>query len=439
MDQLVSRLLLYGELEEESILRRLAELFQDWKGGNRPRQELIRGLYRQVKRLLDLATDYGFDENLWQNYLTFLLMTNENSFSLITERAGKQTGSVHHFAKEDFAVFRTLFHYDFAPLERDLGIDCFSTLCQYQAIAKHERRYNKNVSEKVRQLSRALAEAPDENAFFDLVTDHYRRYGVGLLGLNKAFRIRSSPRGVELLPIYNTDKVMLRDLVGYENQKQQLRANTEAFLAGRSANNALLYGDAGTGKSSSIKALINEYYDQGLRMIELYKHQFQDLSAVIAMVKNRNYRFIIFIDDLSFEENEVEYKFLKAVIEGGVETKPDNVLLYATSNRRNLIRETWKDRGDMELQNEVHRSDTLEEKLSLSARFGVRINYSVPNHSQFQEIVCTLAQRQGVKIPQETLLAEANKWELRHGGVSGRTAQQFINHVAGSLETDETP
>lgn len=439
MDQLVSRLLLYGELEDESILRRLAELFQDWRGGNRPRQELIRGLYRQVKRLLDLATDYGFDENLWQNYLTFLLMTNENSFSLITERAGKQAGSVHHFAKEDFAVFRALFHYDFAPLERDLGIDCFSTLCQYQAIAKHERRYNKNVSEKVRQLSRALAAAPDENAFFDLVTDHYRRYGVGLLGLNKAFRIRSGPRGVELLPIYNTDKVMLRDLVGYENQKQQLRANTEAFLAGRSANNALLYGDAGTGKSSSIKALINEYYDQGLRMIELYKHQFQDLSAVIAMVKNRNYRFIIFIDDLSFEENEVEYKFLKAVIEGGVETKPDNVLLYATSNRRNLIRETWKDRGDMELQNEVHRSDTLEEKLSLSARFGVRINYSVPNHSQFQEIVCTLAQRQGVKIPQETLLAEANKWELRHGGVSGRTAQQFINHVAGSLETDETP
>lgn len=431
MDQLVSRLLLYGELEEESILRRLAELFQDWKGGERPRQALIRGLYRQVKRLLDLATDYGFDENLWQNYLTFLLMTNENSFSLITERAGEQAGSVHHFAKEDFAVFRALFHYDFTPLEQDLGIDCFSTLCRYQAIAKHERRYNKNVSEKVRQLSRALAAAPDEEAFFALVTDHYRRYGVGLLGLNKAFRIRSGPRGVELLPIYNTDKVMLRDLVGYESQKQQLRANTEAFLAGRSANNALLYGDAGTGKSSSIKALINEYYDQGLRMIELYKHQFQDLSAVIAMVKNRNYRFIIFIDDLSFEENEVEYKFLKAVIEGGVETKPDNVLLYATSNRRNLIRETWKDRGDMELQNEVHRSDTLEEKLSLSARFGVRINYSVPNHSQFQEIVLTLAQRQGVDLPQETLLAEANKWELRHGGVSGRTAQQFINSVAG--------
>lgn len=434
MDQLVSRLLLYGDLEETSILRRLSALFQDWKSGGLPRQDLIRGLYHQVKRLLDLATDYGFDENLWQNYLTFLLMTNENSFSLITERTGKLEGSVNHFAKEDFAVFRALFHYDFTALERELDIDCFSTLCHYQAIAKHERRYNKNVSEKVRQLSRALAQAPDEDAFFTLVTDHYRRYGVGLLGLNKAFRIRSGPQGVKLLPIYNTDKVMLRDLVGYESQKKQLRDNTEAFLAGRSANNALLYGDAGTGKSSSVKALINEYYDQGLRMIELYKHQFQDLSAVIAKVKNRNYRFILFIDDLSFEENEVEYKFLKAVIEGGVETKPDNVLLYATSNRRNLIRETWKDRGDMELQNEVHRSDTLEEKLSLSARFGVRINYSIPNRSQFQEIVLTLAQRQGVTIDQEILLAEANKWELRHGGVSGRTAQQFIHYISGCVD-----
>lgn len=134
-------------------------------------------------------------------------------------------------------------------------------------------------------------------------------------------------------------------------------------------------------------------------MIEIYKHQFRDLSAVIAKVKNRNYRFIIFIDDLSFEENEVEYKFLKAVIEGGVETKPDNILLYATSNRRNLIRETWKDRADMEHENDVHHSDTLEEKLSLSARFGVRINYSIPNRTQFQEMVRTLAQRQGLTVP----------------------------------------
>ena len=437
MDQLTSRLLLYGDLGGDSILEELSRVFSDWKKAAAPKAVLVRRCYDQVKRLLDLATDYGFDENLWQNYLTFLLMTNENSFSLITERVGALEGSVNHFAKSDFAVFRALFHYDFTAIEDDLGIDCFSTLCRYQAIAKHERRYNRAVSEKVRDLSRRLAAAPDPDAFFALVTEHYRLYGVGLIGLNKAFRIRSGPGGVELLPIYNTDKVMLRDLVGYEMQKTMLRENTEAFLAGRACNNALLYGDAGTGKSSSVKALINEYYDRGLRMIEIYKHQFRDLSAVIAMVKNRNYRFIVFIDDLSFEENEVEYKFLKAVIEGGVETRPDNVLLYATSNRRNLIRETWKDRGDMEHQNDVHRSDTLEEKLSLSARFGTRINYNIPNRTQFAEIVCTLARRQGLDIPEETLLAEANKWELRHGGVSGRTAQQFINYMAGKGPAEE--
>ena len=431
MDQLTSRLLLYGDLGGHSILEELGRIFFDWKAGGTPEPVLVRRIYDQVKRLLDLATDYGFDENLWQNYLTFLLMTNENSFSLITERVGALDGSVNHFAKSDFAVFRALFHYDFSAIEQDLEIDCFSTLCRYGAIAKHERRYNKAVSEKVRDLSRRLAAAGDAEEFFRLVTDHYKRFGVGLIGLNKAFRIQSGPGGVALLPIYNTDKIMLSDLVGYEMQKAMLRENTEAFLAGLPCNNALLYGDAGTGKSSSVKALINEYYDRGLRMIEIYKHQFRDLSALIALVKNRNYRFIVFIDDLSFEENEVEYKFLKAVIEGGVETKPDNILLYATSNRRNLIRETWKDRGDMELQNEVHRSDTLEEKLSLSARFGTRINFNIPSRTQFAEIVCTLAERQGLEIPEAELLAEANKWELRHGGVSGRTAQQFINYLAG--------
>ena len=431
MDQLTSRLLLYGDLRGGSILEELAAVFSDWKKGACPKASLVRRTYDQVKRLLDLATDYGFDEDLWQSYLTFLLMTNENSFSLITERVGALEGSVNHFAENDFQVFHALFHYDFGSFEADLGTDCFSTLRSYRAIAKHERRYNKAVSEKVRDLRRALAAAAGPGDIFSLVTGHYQRFGVGLIGLNKAFRIKSGPAGVELLPIYNTDKIMLSDLVSYEMQKAMLRENTEAFLAGRSCNNALLYGDAGTGKSSSVKALINEYYDRGLRMIEIYKHQFQDLSAVIALVKNRNYRFIIFIDDLSFEENEVEYKFLKAVIEGGVETKPDNVLLYATSNRRNLIRETWKDRGDMELQNEVHRSDTLEEKLSLSARFGTRINYNIPNRTQFAEIVCTLAKRQGLDVPEDVLLAEANKWELRHGGVSGRTAQQFINYMAG--------
>ena len=290
---------------------------------------------------------------------------------------------------------------------------------------------NRDVSWQVRVLSRALDRARNEEDVFSLMTSYYRQYGFGLFAMNRAFRVQGHGRELEFLPITNVDRVMLEDLLGYERQKEELRRNTEAFLDGRHANNVLLYGDAGTGKSTSVKALVNEYFSRGLRMIEIYKHQFEDLSAVLAQVKNRNYRFIIFIDDLSFEENEVEYKFLKAVIEGGVETRPDNVLIYATSNRRHLIRETWNDRTDMEHHGDIHRSDTVEEKLSLSARFGVTINYNAPTPREYQSIVLALARRQGIRMEEAELLARANTWEVRHGGFSGRVAQQFVNYLEG--------
>ncbi len=236
---------------------------------------------------------------------------------------------------------------------------------------------------------------------------------------------------MEFLPINNMDRVMLDDLIGYEIQKKKLVDNTRAFVEGRKANNVLLFGDSGTGKSTSVKAIVNQFYKDGLRMIEIYKHQFQDLSNVIAKIKNRNYRFIIYMDDLSFEEFETEYKFLKAVIEGGVETRPENILIYATSNRRHLIKETWNDRDDVEVDNGIHRSDTMEEKLSLVNRFGVTISYSKPTQKEYFHIVTELAGKAGIKMPEDKLKAEANKWELSHGGISGRTAQQFIHYIQG--------
>ena len=169
-------------------------------------------------------------------------------------------------------------------------------------------------------------------------------------------------------------------------------------------------------------------------MIEIYKHQFEDLSSVIAQVKDRNYKFIIYMDDLSFEEFEIEYKYLKAVIEGGLETKPDNILIYATSNRRHLIRETWSDRSDIS-KDELHHSDTMQEKLSLVARFGITINYSAPNQKEYYEIVKGLAKQiNGLSLSEEELCLQANMWEMRHGGRSGRTAQQFINYLAGQVK-----
>jgi len=431
----ISKLILYRDLGEDSILLRLARIFEDYEEGTVNPADLTGRIYDEMKRLLDLATAYGFDNNLWHNYLAFILITNENSFSITSEKVGANDGTVNQFAKSDFRIFKRLFDFDFHPIEETLGIDCFTTISNYRAIGKKERMYNKNVSEKVQDISRKIEQAKDEEDIFKIVTDFYKAYGVGMFGLNKAFRIRHQEQGVEFLPINNTENVLLQDLIGYELQKQKLVENTEAFVQGRLANNVLLFGDSGTGKSTCIKAIINEYYDQGLRMIELYKHQFQDLSAIISQIKNRNYRFIIFMDDLSFEEFEIEYKYLKAVIEGGLETKPDNVLIYATSNRRHLIRETWNDRSDMEYSEGMHRSDTMQEKLSLVNRFGVTISFSRPNQKEYFHIVKELAKRyENIRLSEEELCAEANKWELAHGGLSGRTAQQFMNYLAGKSE-----
>lgn len=432
MYKIVSRLLLYGEMPKETILIELSDIIRKMDDQSQTKEELQTRVFTQMKHLLQLATDYGFDKNLWHNYLTFLLITNENPFSITCEKVGASIGSVNAFAEGDFKAFKHLFDYDFGPLEEYLGVDCFSRISNYQAIGKKEMMYNKNVSEKVQALSARLEQVPDEKAFFTVVTDFYKAYGVGMFGLNKAFRILSKDDNrVQLCPINNMDTVMLNDLIGYELQKKKLVDNTRAFVEGKKANNVLLFGDSGTGKSTSIKAIVNEFYDHGLRMIEIYKHQFKDLSNIIAQIKNRNYRFIIYMDDLSFEEFEVEYKFLKAVIEGGVETRPDNILIYATSNRRHLIKENWDDRGDMEHDNGMHRSDTLEEKLSLFNRFGVSINYSKPSQKEYFHIVTELAHKAGVIMTDEELCAEANKWELSHGGISGRTAQQFINYVVG--------
>ena len=428
----IAKLIMYGDIDEDCILYQMGEIFREFEEGTQSNAVLIRKVYTQIKRLLTVATDFGFDKNLWHNYLAYFLITNENPFSITCEKIGANDGSVNHFARNDFAAIKNLFEYDFSEIEKSLGIDCFTQISNYHAIEKKELMYNKNVSEKVQALSSRMEQAKDVEGFFTAVTEFYRDYGVGMFGLNKAFRIQDrTDSKLVFLPINNMDKVMLSDLVGYEIQKKKLVDNTRAFVEGKKANNVLLFGDSGTGKSTSIKAIVNEFYDQGLRMIEIYKHQFCDLNDVIEQIKNRNYKFIIYMDDLSFEEFEIEYKFLKAVIEGGVETKPDNILIYATSNRRHLIRETWSDRNDVQQDEGMHRSDTMQEKLSLVNRFGVTINYSKPSQKEYFDIVIHLAAKAGIKMSEDELKAEANKWELSHGGISGRTAQQFIYYLQG--------
>lgn len=401
-------------------------------------EEEQRGLreefYEAFHQLMEIAASHGFQGNLWHNYLTYLMANHENAYSKACEIRGEVEGSINEIALHDFAIFKELFDFDLGNFGKDLGIECVETLLNYHRVEGSSKVFNARIRDRICELSIRLEQAQTAEEFKEAVTEFYGDFGVGKLGLHKAFRVRHTEEGAEIVPITNIAHVNLEDLVGYEIPKQKLVENTEAFVQGREANNCLLFGDAGTGKSSSIKAIINQYYDQGLRMIEIYKHQFIDLQDVISQIKNRNYKFIIYMDDLSFEEFEIEYKYLKAVIEGGLEKKPKNVLIYATSNRRHLIRENFSDKE--EVREDMHTSDTVQEKLSLVYRFGVSIYFGAPTKKEFQEIVRVLAKKHGIKMPKEELLAEANKWELSHGGLSGRTAQQFIDYLLGTKENN---
>lgn len=425
------KLILYRELEKDRIFKNFTRAAKECreKPAGREFPELQELCYEAFHELIEVSASHGFEGNLWQNYLTFLMVNHENAYSVSCEIKGAVQGSINALALHDFAVFKELFDIDLKALGETLEIPELEIVKDYRRSDGGGNIFNRRIRDRICQLSVRLERTKTAEEFKDEVTEFYREFGVGKLGLHKAFRIEHEQEEVKIVPITNIAHVHLDDLIGYELAKQKLIDNTEAFVNGKQANNCLLFGDAGTGKSTSIKAVINQYYGQGLRMIEIYKHQFQDLNDVIAQVKNRNYKFIIYMDDLSFEEFEIEYKYLKAVIEGGLEKKPDNVLIYATSNRRHLVREKFSDKADRD--DELHTSDTVQEKLSLVARFGVTIYFGKPDKKEFQNIVKNLALRHQIRMEEEELFAEANKWELSHGGLSGRTAQQFINYLLG--------
>ncbi len=427
--QSTKNLILYKNFENGRLFYNMTWLMENYKNEYYNKEDLAALFYECFNQLSELAVSHGFRGNLWHNFLTFILVNNENAYSKACEIRGAVEGSINQLALHDLRIIKELFDFDFEAFAAAYEVDCIDAILHYESMEQSGRLFNKRISERICELTEKLEQSKDAEQFLYEVTEFYREFGVGKFGLHKAFRIQHREDCAEIIPITNIAHVKLDDLVGYEIAKQKLIDNTEAFVNGREANNCLLFGDAGTGKSTSIKAIANQYYEKGLRLIEVYKHQFCDLNDVIAQIKNRNYKFIIYMDDLSFEEFEVEYKYLKAVIEGGLEKKPDNVLIYATSNRRHLIRETFSDKE--EIREDMHTSDTVQEKLSLYARFGVTIYFGAPNKKEFEQIVAALAKKNEINMTKEELFAEANKWELSHGGLSGRTAQQFINYLLG--------
>ena len=370
-----------------------------------------------VSILIKLAEKYNLSGNLFNSLLTNLLINNENSFTLALERKKDIVPNLKNVVMNDYKIIYEMFNSDFSSLT-SLHQDLINNFIPSKPII------NQELFEVSNTLQNNLTDCKNVEEFYDVLNTFFSIYGVGKYGLNKAFRYENE----QICPIIHIGNGRLDQLIGYKTQKQQLKQNTEAFLAGKKANNVLLYGDSGTGKSSSIKALLNEYYKDGLRMIEVYKHQFKYLPRIIQELQSRNYKFILFMDDLSFEEFEIEYKYLKAVIEGGLEKKPDNILIYATSNRRHLVKQTWSDRQD---QDEINVNDAKQEKTSLSSRFGVKILYTHPNRQNYLDIVDGLAKQYDLKIDQEELHQKALTWEIRHGGFSGRTAKQFINAMLG--------
>ena len=383
-------------------------------------------------RLVSFATEFGLSGNVWQQWLTYTLMMHETAFTRACERREILPDStLMKLAKLDLGTFMELFGADDSDFDDDEKV--LSMMLSYKA--PYDGECITGAGRRIEELSSRLASTEDIGEFARILTEYYSKYGSGIYGLYKAFRVdpdAAAAGELTLVPVADAADVTFDDLVGYETQKKTLKDNTEAFVSGLFANNVLLYGDSGTGKSTSIHALMHEYSDRGLRLIEVSKPDRARLPQILSEIKKRNYRFILFLDDLSFEEDESDYKELKAMLEGALETRSDKVLIYATSNRRHLIRETWGDRSDMEYNEDIHRSDTMEEKLSLASRFGVTIYYPKPGPKDYLDIVRVLAARQGIELSGQELEDAARKWELRHGGMSGRTASQLITWLGGT-------
>lgn len=374
---------------------------------------LWEGLASEPHRLLPDA---------WQSHLVGRLLDHENPFSLGAER-GALGVAVLDQARRDLGTLRSLFGLDARPLlgaveERVPGLAGIW-------VPWTDPEYERDDSPRG-ALARKLAAAEDWDDRAETLADHFACHGAGDFGRHRAFRWE----GGGLRAVRDPDPIRLEGLVAYEREREPLVENTRRLLAGLPAHNALLYGQPGTGKSSTVKALLNEYADRGLRLVEVGKEDLGSLPRVLGLLRGRGPRFILFVDDLSFEEHEVEYKALKALLEGTVEEPPENVRVYATSNRRNLVRESFSERDGTD---DVHARDTVQEKQSLAARFGLRVTFPAPDQKRYLEIVAGLARERGLELPEQELRERALLWDRWHAGRSGRTARQFVDELQAGL------
>ena len=369
--------------------------------------------YTIQRELLAATATIEISGTYWQNYICRLAAESENRFSLMSEKE-EFSRNIGMLAIRDLQLLQNLYSFDWQLIAGLFG-DVDTSVC-----CMEERTVYKEMG---RDLIRKTLEATSQEDLLKGFKQYYRDHSCGVFGQYHAFLWDDGLVGVK-----NYDPITFEMLIGYEKQKELLIENTEFFLDGHRANNVLLYGDRGTGKSSCVKALLNRFKERKLKIISLNKNHVDHLYQIMETIAGRGCKFIIFIDDLSFEDTEIGYKHFKSVIDGGIEAQPCNTLIYVTTNRRNIIKETWSDRGETA---EVHHGDGMQERLSLADRFGLTITFTSPDHEAYLKIVRGLAKQEHLSIGEHELTEEAIRWELRQNGRSGRAAKQFYPIYTG--------
>ncbi|MDR1017938.1 MAG: ATP-binding protein [Lachnospiraceae bacterium] len=370
--------------------------------------------------LSKFAFENDITGNIWKKYLVYELVLNENIFSLSMEGRKIEYNKVPKFVLKDLGIFFDLYKLDLNKIH--LEGEILESITDMSLGNEIICNYNKK-EEIFDEIILNLDNANELEDFVKEIIDIYANIGCGIFSLYSGFHIEDK----KYIPISNLSNITFDDLIGYDRQKEILQSTVLGLINRTSNNNCLLYGEAGTGKSSSIKALLNMYYSKGLRIIEVEKGDYSIIKKVISECSKRNYSFIIFLDDLSFEENETDYKSLKAVMEGSLGEKPDNVAIYATSNRKHLVNETFRD-------DEIHENETIQEKLSLFSRFGVNIYFGDLEKKEYDSMLLEMSKKSGISVDENKIKTMGNAYELSHGGRSGRTAKQFIDTLKEKLK-----
>lgn len=409
------------DILEDPVIQKIIELveFREKYPSSPAKNRMESFLQSEVAALLiQQAEKLGISGNLLPAYIVHLLAEGGNVAARTIEAVGSYGKGLLDSLGDDMIL---LLPYLKVKTTVVIGRDN-PFLNNYHPAKKEQNLFETNLLQRLVEMKTITSAARH-------LLRHYEKWGSGMMARYTAFRVGAGGTliGIADFPVFNWD-----DLLGYEDQKYKLLTNTQNFMEGRPANNVLLTGARGTGKSTGVKALAAMFAADGLRLIQIGRDQLELVAPVLEKLNEiRSKKFILFFDDLSFDEGESGYKYLKSAIDGSVTAQPDNVLIYATSNRRHLLKETWSDRNDA-LEAEVYRQDSANESISLSDRFGLILHYSTPSQEEYLQIIDHELRKAGVHLSKEELRLEGVRWEMEHSGRNGRIANQFVKWYLGN-------